>query len=59
MSKLNYYIGLRLNTSTVCDISDFRRQRNWRTLIRPILNSKNQDSLICNYVSKLLKERNL
>ena len=22
MSKLNYYIGLRLDTSTVCDISD-------------------------------------
>ena len=22
MSKLNYYIGLRLNTSTVCDMCD-------------------------------------
>ena len=22
MSKLNYYIGLRLNTLTICDISD-------------------------------------
>ena len=28
MSKLNYYIGLRLNTSTVCDMCDLGENEN-------------------------------
>ena len=92
MSKLNYYIGLRLDTSTVCDMCDlgedgtvehFLLYCNKYSNIRQsfienlkkvnvylnhmddnsklyfILNIENQALLICNYVSQLLKERNL
>ena len=91
-SKLNYYIGLRLDTSTVCDMCDlvedetvehfllycnkysnirqsfienlkkvnvYLNHMDYNSKLYFILNIENQALLICNYVSQLLKERNL